>query len=212
MDTLEIFIVKTNKMEGDNTLFLGYINDHYKDLYYKYRQFCKEKQYEWDEDIFEDTILKCYETITKKGKLKDTSPQGLENYFFISFKTNIQREKQYARNMKRDLNYSTEKVAQAYEDWYNSYHTSSSEKLKSDLWKDFATLYIMTRVEEAFDSEHFYLFKLKHLCGLTYSQVCQRANIKGCRQKILEVKQWLKENITKDEIKDAYHTLYGDLL
>lgn len=196
----------------DSRKFIEYINAHYKDLYYKYRQFCKEKQYEWDEDIFQETILKCYETITKKGELKDTTSQGIENYFFIAFKVNVKREKQYARNMKRDLNYTTEKVAQAYEDWYNSYHTSSNEKLKSDLWKDFATLYIMTRVEEAFDSEHFYLFKLKHLCGLTYSQVCQRANIKGCRQKILDVKAWLKDNITKDEIKEAYYALYGDLL
>lgn len=196
----------------DHTLFLNYISDNYKDLYFKYRQFCKEKQYEWDEDIFQDTILKCNDTITKNGKLKDTSPQGIENYFFISFKTNLKREKQYARNLKRDLNYTTEKVSEAYESWYNSYHTSSTEKLKSDLWKDFTTLYLMTKVEEAFDQEHFYLFKLKHLCGMTYSQLTQKTNLKGCRQKVLEVKEWLKENVTKAQIKEAFYALYGDLL
>lgn len=196
----------------DHTLFLNYISDNYKDLYFKYRQFCKEKQYEWDEDIFQDTILKCFDTITKNGKLKDTSPQGIENYFFISFKTNLKREKQYARNLKRDLNYTTEKVSEAYESWYNSFHTSSTEKLKSDLWKDFTTLYLMTKVEEAFDQEHFYLFKLKHLCGMTYSQLTQKTNLKGCRQKVLEVKEWLKENVTKAQIKEAFYALYGDLL
>lgn len=196
----------------DHTLFLNYISDNYKDLYFKYRQFCKEKQYEWDEDIFQDTILKCFDTITKNGKLKDTSPQGIENYFFISFKTNLKREKQYARNLKRDLNYTTEKVSEAYESWYNSFHTSSTEKLKSDLWKDFSTLYLMTKVEEAFDQEHFYLFKLKHLCGMTYSQLAQKTNLKGCRQKVLEVKEWLKENVTKAQIKEAFYALYGDLL
>jgi len=196
----------------DHTLFLNYISNNYKDLYFKYRQFCKEKQYEWDEDIFQDTILKCNDTITKNGKLKDTSPQGIENYFFISFKTNLKREKQYARNLKRDLNYTTEKVSEAYESWYNSYHTSSTEKLKSDLWKDFTTLYLMTKVEEAFDQEHFYLFKLKHLCGMTYSQLTQKTNLKGCRQKVLEVKEWLKENVTKAQIKEAFYALYGDLL
>ena len=196
----------------DNTLFLNYISDNYKDLYFKYRQFCKEKQYEWDEDIFQDTIIKCFDTITKNGKLKDSSPQGIENYFFISFKTNLKREKQYARNVKRDLNYTTEKVSEAYESWYNSFHTSSTEKLKSDLWKDFSTLYLMTKVEEAFDQEHFYLFKLKHLCGMTYSQLAQKTNLKGCRQKVLEVKEWLKENVTKAQIKEAFYALYGDLL
>lgn len=196
----------------DHTLFLNYISDNYKDLYFKYRQFCKEKQYEWDEDIFQDTIIKCFDTITKNGKLKDSSPQGIENYFFISFKTNLKREKQYARNVKRDLNYTTEKVSEAYESWYNSFHTSSTEKLKSDLWKDFSTLYLMTKVEEAFDQEHFYLFKLKHLCGMTYSQLAQKTNLKGCRQKVLEVKEWLKENVTKAQIKEAFYALYGDLL
>ena len=196
----------------DHTLFLNYISDNYKDLYFKYRQFCKEKQYEWDEDIFQDTIIKCFDTITKNGKLKDPSPQGIENYFFISFKTNLKREKQYARNLKRDLNYTTEKVSEAYESWYNSFHTSSTEKLKSDLWKDFSTLYLMTKVEEAFDQEHFYLFKLKHLCGMTYSQLAQKTNLKGCRQKVLEVKEWLKENVTKAQIKEAFYALYGDLL
>lgn len=196
----------------DHTLFLNYISDNYKDLYFKYRQFCKEKQYEWDEDIFQDTIIKCFDTITKNGKLKDSSPQGIENYFFISFKTNLKREKQYARNVKRDLNYTTEKVSEAYESWYNSFHTSSTEKLKSDLWKDFSTLYLMAKVEEAFDQEHFYLFKLKHLCGMTYSQLAQKTNLKGCRQKVLEVKEWLKENVTKAQIKEAFYALYGDLL
>lgn len=196
----------------DADTFINYINDHYKDLYYKYRQFCKEKDYEWSEDIFQDTILKCYQTIEKRGKLKDTSNQGIENYFFLSFKTNTQREKQYARNMKRDLNYSAEKVSEAYENWYNNTHTSSNEKLKMDLWKDFSTLYIMTRVEETFDAQHFYLFKLKYLCEMTYSQVCEKAQVRGCRQKILEVKQWLKDNVKKEEIKEAFYALYGDLL
>jgi hypothetical protein len=195
----------------DKETFINHISSHYEELQCKFKEYCRLNNYQWDWDIFQDTIVKCHELIGKRGLLNKT-PYGIESYFFVSFRNNVRREKQYARNVKRDLNYSSENIGRAYEDWYNSYHTSSNEKLKSDLWKDFATLYIMTRVEEAFDSEHFYLFKLKHLCGLTYSQVCQRANIKGCRQKILDVKAWLKDNISKDEIKEAYYTLYGDLL
>lgn len=196
----------------DCETFINYINDHYKDLYLKYRQFCKEKDYEWSEDIFQDTILKCYQTIEKRGNLKDTSPYGIESYFFLSFKINTKREKQYARNMKRDLNHSTESINELYETWYNDNHISSNDKLKSDLFKDFSTLYIMTKVEETFDSQHFHLFKLKYLCEMTYAQVCAKANCKGCRTKILEVKQWVRENVKKEEIKEAFHALYGDLL
>lgn len=196
----------------DQTLFINHINNHYDELYYKYRQFCKEKQYDWNEDIFQDTILKCYEAIAKKGKLQDTTNQGIENYFFKSFKMNIQREKQYARNQKRDLNYTSEKISSAYEDWYNANKEDSRTKLVSDLYKDFATLYIMTVVEENFTNDYFYLFKLKQLCGYTYKQLYEKTQIKGARQKVLDVKTWLKASVTKEEINKAFQTMYGDLL
>ena len=196
----------------DNTTFINYINDHYDELYYKYRQFCKEKQYEWDEDIFQDTIVKCHDAIVKKGGLDDTTSQGIENYFFISFKLNIKREGQYARNQKRDLNYSSEKISSAYEEWYNATKDDSRTKLINDLYKDFATLYIMMLVEEHFDNEHFYLFKLKQLCGYTYKQLSEKTGIRGARQKVLDVKSWLKNNLTKEEINKAFQAMYGDLL
>ena len=38
-----IFIEKTKiKKVEDNRLFITYISDHYNQLYYKYRQFCKD--------------------------------------------------------------------------------------------------------------------------------------------------------------------------
>lgn len=196
----------------DNTTFINYINDHYDELYYKYRQFCKEKDYEWDEDIFQDTIVKCHDAIVKKGRLEDTTNQGIENYFFKSFKMNIQREKQYARNCKRDMNYTTDEVNQLYEDWFNKNADSSRTKLVSDLYKDFATLYIMMVVEENFDGEYFYLFKLKQLCNYTYKQLTEKTGIRGARQKVLDVKNYLKTNLTKDEINKAFISMYGDLL
>jgi hypothetical protein len=196
----------------DNTTFINYINDHYDELYYKYRQFCKEKDYEWDEDIFQDTIVKCHDAIVKKGRLEDTTNQGIENYFFKSFKMNIQREKQYARNCKRDMNYTTDEVNQLYEDWFNKNADSSRTKLVSDLYKDFATLYIMMVVEENFDGEYFYLFKLKQLCNYTYKQLTEKTGIRGARQKVLDVKNWLKTNLTKDELNKAFISMYGDLL
>ena len=67
-------------------------------------------------------------------------------------------------------------------------------------------------VEENFDGEYFYLFKLKQLCGYTYKQLTQKTNIKGARQKVLDVKAWLKNNLTKDEINKAFINIYGDLL
>lgn len=207
-----IFIEKTRIKVEDNRLFINYISDHYNQLYYKYRQFCKEKYYEWSEDIFQDTIVNCYSAITKKGKLQDTTNQGIENYFFKSFKMNIMREKQYARNQKRDLNVEADDVDVMYEEWTNNNKEDARTKIVSDMWKDFSCLYIMMLVEEQFDDEHFYLFRLKHLCNMTYKQLTDKTGIKGVRQKILDVKQWLKQHLTKEEINKAFQLAYGDLL
>ena len=196
----------------DQDLFLNYISEHYNQLKYKYINFCKQHNYQWDEDIFSDTILKCYDAITKKGKLNDTTPQGVENYFFIAFKLNIKREGQYARNTKRDLNVTSDEINDTYEQWYNDNHISAMEKIKSDLFKDFSILYIMMLVENNFDSEHFYLFRIKTLGNLTYKQLAEKTKIKASRQKVITVKTWLKENLAKDDIKKAFNEMYGNLL
>lgn len=196
----------------DATKFINYINDHYDLLKNRYRRFCSEKHYDWDDDIFGDTIVKCYDAIERKGGLNDHTDQGIEDYFFRSFKQNLQREKQYCRVAKRDYNVTTDEVNQLYEDKYNRDNDSSLIKLKNDLYIDFATLYIMQRVEQEFDSEHFLLFRLKTLCNLTYRQLQDKTRLRGVRQKFLTVKNWVKSNVSKQEVNDAFYQMYGDLL
>ena len=196
----------------DAKKFISYINDHYDLLKNRYRRFCSEKHYDWDDDIFGDTIVKCYDAIERKGGLNDHTDQGIEDYFFRSFKQNLQREKQYCRVAKRDYNVTTDEVNQLYEDKYNRDNDSSLIKLKNDLYIDFATLYIMQRVEQEFDGEHFLLFRLKTLCNLTYRQLQDKTRLRGVRQKFLTVKNWVKSNVSKQEVNDAFYQMYGDLL
>lgn len=197
----------------DQDRFIKYINDNYQLLKNKYRRFCSEKMYDWDEDIFSDTILKCYEAIQRKGKLEDTSNQGIENYFFRSFKQNIQREKQYCRVSKRDLNINSDNINAVYEEWFNKSNDSAINKIRTDLYKDFAVLYIMHRVEDVFDQEHFRLFNLKTMIpNMTYKKLQEKTHCTSCRQKVVNVKNWVKDNVTKKEIGDAYQRIYGDLL
>ena len=195
----------------DEEIFLLHINNNYERLRGRYMKFCHEKLYQFDEDIFSDTIVKCYDTIKRKGRLDDNTPDGIENYFFKSFKINLQREKQYSRNAKRDLNL-TDSLESIYEDYYNDSNITPTEKIRNDSWKDFATLYIMMTVEQQFDYEHFHLFQLKMLCNLTYRELAQKTNSKGVRNKVLAVKQWVKDNISKEEIKRAFDEQYGKML
>lgn len=207
-----IFIEETLTVMTDQDKFINYINQHYDELKCKYRTFCGLNGYSWDWDIFQDTILKCFDAIAKKGKLLDTTPQGIENYFFIAFKLNIKREGQYARNMKRDLNITSDNINDVYEEWYNSNHTTSRQKLLTDLWTDFSTLYIMNVVENNFPPEDFYLFKLKTLCNMTYKQVQDKTNEKRVRQRIVDIKNWLRLNVKKDDVKEAFNDIYGDII
>lgn len=193
----------------DELEFINYINDHYDELYGRFQAFCNDKKYLFSPDIFQDTILKCYQLIERNG-LKDLTPKGIENYFFMAFRTNLQREALYARNQKRDKNIID--LSDKYEEYSNEKLTQE-EKLKSDLWKDFSTLYLMQKVEENFDSEHFYLFRLKTFDKhLTYQKLQEKTGIKGVRQKVVDVRNWLKANVTKGEIDKAFTAKYGNLL
>lgn len=195
----------------DENLFLNHINDHYRELKNKYYKFCQEKQYNWDEDIFSDTILKCYDTIAKKG-LKDKSAYGIESYFFKSFKNNTLLEPIYSRNKKRDYNINSDNIQDIYENWYNDNLDDARVKIVNDLWKDFATLYIMTKVEDNFDDEHFYLFRIKTLGNLTFKQLAEQTKIKASRLKCIAVMRWVKENVTKQEIRKVFYELYGSII
>ncbi len=191
--------------------YLEWFSQNYTKLKNKYRMYCKLNGYVFDEDVFSDTYLKIYDTITRKG-LKDPTPQGFDNYTFLSYKTNIKRENQYARVAHRDMNITSDNINDVYEDWYNSNKSSSEEKLKQDLFTDWATLYIMQVVEDNFPPEDFYLYRLKTLGNLTYKQIQDRTNEKRVRQRIMDIKNFLKENVRKEDVKELFHQRYNDIL
>lgn len=187
--------------------FLKWLNNNYTSQKQKLLAFCNDKKYKFDDDIFSDTYLKIYEKIRASG-INDDSEKGFENYLFMAFKQNLHREKLYARNLKRDENNAN--IAALNEMFLNQKLTQE-EKLLSDLRKDFTTLYLMQKVEENFDAEHFYLFRLKTFTGMTYRQLHEHTGIKGARQKVVQVKNWLKANITKQEVDNVFNALYGNL-
>lgn len=191
-------------------IFLNHINDNYQALKDRFIRFCYDKSYEWDEDIFCNTILSCYETISKKG-LQDSSPLGIENYFFMSFKFNVMRDKLYSRNKARDRNVTD--INGAYESYCNNNLKTAEEKIANDLFCDFATTYILNKVEENFDSVSFYLYRLKTLIPkMTYKKLQSITKCKSIRQKVCRVKRWVKENIKISDVRKAFYQEYGNLV
>ena len=157
-------------------------------------------------------IIKCYKRIQKKGQLNDKTPYGIESYLIKSYFNYLIDIKRSAEKQKRDLNYNSDNIQDLYEEFYNANNDTARTKIASDLFKDFSILYILTKVEDNFDDESFYLFRLKHLCEMTYKQVYEETKIKGARQKILEVKAWVQDNVAKEDIKNAFNAVYGELL
>lgn len=185
----------------DEELFMKTIGEMLPVLKPKMKAYCISMNKQWSEDVFSQTILNCYNAIARKGGLADKTEKGISNYFFNSFYTNIKREALYSRNAKRD---NTNDLFGEYEH-YQGTNLTESEKVESDLYKDFAVLYLLKRAEQQFDPETFYLFNLKFIGQYTYKQLQQHVKAKAIRQRVAEVKRWLKENVTKEEIDDAFN-------
>ena len=188
--------------------FLQWINDNYDSLKQHHQAYCLNTKQKWDEDIFADTYLKIYEKILKDG-IKDDSPRGFECYMFMAFKSNIKRESQYARNAKKDENNANLPILQEI---YLNTQLTEREKLVQDLQKDYFTLRILEKIEKHFPPEDCRLFKIKLFENLTYKQLTEITGVKGIRQKIVDIKNWIKENITKEELIKEFNEKFGDLI
>ena len=195
----------------DNTAVTAYflcLSDNYDNLKQICKDVCKRNREEYSEDKLNDTVIQIQKIILKKGQLDDMSCNGIMRYFVRSYVNNLRCEKRYAYKKKRDLNITPEEFNKRYE---NSL-SSKREKIIKDLLEDFSVLYIMKLVELNFDSEHFYLYRLKTLCGKTYKQIYDETKIKKARDKILEVSAWVKKNLTRDIIKKEFFEIYGNLI
>ena len=191
--------------------FINHISNHYDELKDRFQAFCYNKHYTWDEDIFSDTYLKCYEVIKRAGDMANPTPKGMEDYFFRSFKQNTVREKQYARNTKKDSNIID--VQSAYEEYYNDNNVTALHKVQRDLYNDFSVMYLAKQLEQNVDAQSFYLWRLKSFIPkMTYQRLSQLTGIKGCRSKVVACKNWLKDNVSQKDIKKAFDNEYGQIL
>lgn len=206
--TLDIYS-KTRQMEIERR-FLNHINDNYSRLVSTALLMFNnsKKKIEFSEDIFNDTIIKCYELLEKKKSMKDESPKGMDNYFLKSLYLNTMMEKRYAYVKKRSHDIDVNSVLSSRDNG----DSQVQSKLVKDLKTDFSVLYIMMQVEEHFDQQHFYLYRLKTLCEMTYKDICNKTQIKGARNMIIEVRTWIQNNIKKEDIDKAFYETYGDLI
>lgn len=188
----------------DYKVFSRWIEKNYDATKHKLIAYCVPKKISFDEDVFQETLVKTVEKINREGMLK-ANDIGFENYIFKAFKRNIAREKQYARNSKRDENIKD--IGDAYENYLEK--TCAMDKIKQDAFIDFAVLYCLRKAENAFDEKLVRLFWTKYVTPhMTYKKLATLTNEKNIRQKLLNIKKWISVNVSKDEILHAFRKKY----
>lgn len=188
--------------------FLKWAGGNYEELKRHTVAYCMDQHYTWSEDIFSDTIIKVHDAIERKGGLDDPSPKGMENYFFLSYRNNSTRERQYARVRKR-VEFTSD-IAKSFEAT-----PTSDEKVMDDLYKDFTVMYLALAAEDAstrgeLDPESFRLWRWKTFTPMTYKRLREVTGAKAVRRKVLEVRDWLRSNVSLKEVDNAFDMFIHD--
>lgn len=186
-------------------LFLEEIAPKLKEYELKWRTYFKQADIPFDIDVLNETVIKCYDTISRLG-LKEGQKESL-NYLFKAFKMNSIRELQYARNKNRD---EVEDIGALHEQFMNS-QKSADYKIVYDLWTEFQFNYITRQVELYFDKSAFYLFKLKYILQLDDDKIRKKSRNQNWKKDLKDIVKWLKANIKKEDIIREFNQKYPEV-
>lgn len=200
MENKETLIDKSEQ----SSRFLKFANDHYDDYKKKWAKYLYDRQVDFDEDVFSETVLKVYDYINTNG-IKDDSDSGLANYWFKSFNTNIKREKQYSRNVNRDKNIdATEELSKEMNG-----EDELKLKIRRHVYEDWSIVYILRLVEDNFDSISFHCFRLYYILDkMTYSKLREITKVPDSKKRVVTIKNWLKDNLTKQKMEKEFSKYY----
>ena len=129
----------------------------------------------FDEDIYNDTIIKVYESI-----LKGADTEGdLVGYWFKSFKNNLNRNKDYShKKNKDDIDVMDVLKEKEYEENnINLYYSTISD--------------ILLKVKHQFNRKTFEVFRMYLLCNMSYEKLNELTGLTDCKERISKVRRWL---------------------
>ena len=177
--------------------WLKYIGTIYEEYRMKYFKMANNLNYNVNEDMLNDTILACYNSIARNN-LSDTTEQGMRNYLFRAFKVNLNAVSNYDKR-KDDVD-DLSSLAEQYE----NQGEATYNKIKKQLFDDYSLIYILEQVENNFDALTFNVFRLKTMLPCTYQKLREITKVKDCKKRVVKVNKWLRENISKKEIYNAF--------
>ena len=182
--------------------WIQYIGTIYEEYRRKYFRMANDLNYNVNEDMLNDTILACYNSIARNN-LSDTTEQGMRNYLFRAFKVNLNAKSTYdkRKGVVDDLSALAEQYENQGEATYN--------KIKKQLFEDYSLIYILEQVENNFDTISFNVFRLKTMLEkCTYQKLRDITKVRDCKKRVVKVMKWIRENITKQEILTNFNKTY----
>jgi hypothetical protein len=128
----------------------------------------------FDEDVYNDTILKVYDSILKGEDIEG----DLVGYWYKSFKTNIKRYKDYSYEKNKDTKDVLEylKGKEDEENRVNVYYSEISD--------------ILLKVKHKFDRKTFEIFRMYLLCNVSYERLDELTGLDS-KERISKVRRWL---------------------
>ena len=181
--------------------WLQYIGTIYEEYRMKYFKMANDLNYNVNEDMLNDTILACYNSIARNN-LSDTTEQGMRNYLFRAFKINLNAVSNYDK--RKDVVDDLTALAEQYE----NQGEATYNKIKKQLFEDYSLIYILEQVENNFDTITFYCFRLKTMLPCTYQRLRELTKVKDCKKRVVKVMKWIRENITENEILTNFKKNY----
>lgn len=129
---------------------------------------------DFDEDVYNDTILKVYDSILKGEDIEG----DLVGYWYKSFKTNIKRYKDYSYEKNKDTKDVIEylKGKEDEENRVNVYYSEISD--------------ILLKVKQKFDRKTFEIFRMYLLCNVSYERLDELTGLDS-KERISKVRRWL---------------------
>ena len=181
--------------------WIQYIGTIYEEYRKKYFKMANDLNYKVSEDMLNDTILSCYNSIARNN-LSDTTEQGMRNYLFRAFKVNLNAVSNYDK--RKDVVDDLSALAEQ-----NDNQGEATYKLiKKQLLDDYSLIYIFEMVENNFDTITFHCFRLKTMLPCTYQRLREITKIKDCKKRVIKVNRWLRENMTRQDIYNAFISDY----
>ena len=181
--------------------WLQYIGTIYEEYRMKYFKMANDLNYKVNEDMLNDTILACYNSIARNN-LSDTTEQGMRNYLFRAFKVNLNAISNYDK--RKDIVDDLSALAEQYE----FQGEATYNKIKKQLFEDYALIYILEQVENNFDTISFNVFRLKTMLPCTYQRLREITKVKDAKKRVVNVMKWVRNNITKKEILTNFNKTY----